>query len=159
MGTEYTENDEWGHHAEVPEEQSNYEFIETTGEEEKSPSGTMSSSQFREMANCHYAHADFDTALPLYTAALEAFEIEKLNEDVNEQDDDEKYIDLKVIHLCNRATCLFRMEMYEESRADALEAVKVSNGEFQKRKYHGTTFKKIIFYLILKQIRIFEYLH
>ena len=32
------------------------------------------------------------------------------------------------------------MEMYEESRADALEAVKVSNGEcvLLKRQYHGT---------------------
>lgn len=149
------DNDEWGHHAEVPEEQNNNELIEAaTATGEESPSGrTMSSNQFREMANGHYAHLDFDTALPLYTAALEAFENENLNYDVNKQgrDDDEKYIDMKVIHLCNRSTCLFRMEMYEESRADALEAVKVSNGECvwysimkKNRQYYWNNLTKIL---------------
>jgi tetratricopeptide (TPR) repeat protein len=119
-GSDGGDGDAWGHHAEVPD----------------------TASDLRQMANDYYAQSDFDTALPLYTAALEAFEAENegmhgddnenqngdatINENQNKQND---YIDSKVIYLCNRATCLYRMGMYEESRTDAFEAVKISNGE------------------------------
>jgi len=119
------ENDEWGHHAEVQEE------------DEMNTKPTASANELREMANGHYSNSDFDSALSLYTAALEAFEFENQSINIhvekgkhNENNVDvNDYINLKVIYLCNRATCLFRMEMYEESRSDALEAVNVSNGK------------------------------
>jgi tetratricopeptide (TPR) repeat protein len=115
--------DEWGHHAEVPEV-DDYEEGD----------GNSSANDLRELANTHYANNDFETALTLYTAALEAFEHERVTDNENEDSSscNDQYIDLKVIYLCNRATCLFKLEMYEESRTDAVEAVNISNGEFQK---------------------------
>ncbi len=139
-------NDEWGHHAEVPEQNDN-------DSNSKINNNNPSASDLRQMANAHFANSDFDSALPLYTAALEAFESEKELENTEKRGtvaggrtadasthaavgseeeigvEDLDFINTKVIYLCNRAACLYRMEMYEESRVDALEAVNISNGK------------------------------
>ena len=128
---EEEEEEAWGHHAEVPEH-DNDTSTPTDG-------NTASSSlELRQMANAHFANSDFDSALACYTAALEAFETEKEEHDNthdNTIDNGNEYynVDTKVIFLCNRATCLYRMEMFEESRVDALEAVKISNGKCCKK--------------------------
>lgn len=114
--------EDWGHHAEVPEDENDFHSISENG---PSPSAD----DLRQTANAHFANRDFDSALPFYTAALETFELEEEQKEERRDKSDSEYVDLKVIYLCNRATCLFRMEMYEESRADALEAVNVSNGK------------------------------
>ena len=111
--------DEWGHHAEVPEEETGY-----------IPQNGQSADDLRQTANAYFANKDFDSALQMYTAALETFELEQGQKEALGKKNESEYVDLKVIYLCNRATCLYQMEMYEESRADALEAFNVSNGEF-----------------------------
>ncbi len=142
MNTTNEESDDWGHHAEVPEdENATTSFLpidENNNENDASSTTCTTADDLRKMANGYYANKDFDSALPLYTAALETFEMEQQqkNEERGERKREEEetalfleYVDLKVIYLCNRATCLYRMEMYEESRADALEAVNVSSGK------------------------------
>ena len=125
-------------------DEKNDEFFFAEIPENDNETPKASANDLREMANAHYANSDFDTALTLYTSALEAFEVENQNRsqtqsqndgaqnDGGGDDNDFEYINLKVIYLCNRSTCLYRMEMYEESRADAVEAVRISNGEFIK---------------------------
>lgn len=122
------DDDEWGHHAEVPEDENALDSLTNNeNENEDGNPSAPSADDLRQMANSAFANKDFDTALHMYTAALETFESELENGDGNGMS--ENNVDLKVIYLCNRATCLYRMEMFEESRADALEAVNVSNGE------------------------------
>lgn len=129
-------NDEWGHHAEVPEENDDDPNNNTT--DKNTP---LTASDLRQMANAHFANADFESALPLYTSALEAFESEMemkkgdaagdgaMGNEGGTVVEDLDFINTKVIYMCNRAACLYRMEMYEESRIDALEAVNISNGK------------------------------
>ena len=120
-------DDEWGHHAEVPEDENALDSLTNNENENGNPSQPPTADDLRQMANSAFANKDFDTALHMYTAALETFQLELENGDGNGMF--ENSVDLKVIYLCNRATCLYRMEMFEESRADALQAVNVSNGE------------------------------
>ena len=96
--------DEWGHHdveEEEEEEEVNYD-----------------ADQCRQMGNHHFSNGDYDYALRMYTMALEAARVEKLDDAT------------LVTYLCNRAACLFRMEDYESSRDDAQEAVKLSQGTY-----------------------------
>ena len=74
----------------------------------------MDPNELRLAANGRFQANALDEALPLYSMAVE----------VSRQRGD---ADL-VIHLCNRAACLYKMEMFEESRDDAEEAVKASDG-------------------------------
>ncbi len=102
-------DDEWGHHEEVPDDDANM--------------NTHSAQQLRQMANAAFAGRDFDSALPLYSMAIEA-----LMKDIEEGDDksNKSNHELMIIFLCNRSTCLFRMELYDDAKNDAAEALRLS---------------------------------
>ena len=106
-------DDEWGHHDVVEEE-----------EEEK-----YDADECRQMGNHYFQNGDYDYALRMYTMALEAARVEKLDDST------------LVTYLCNRAACLYRMEDYESSRDDAQEAVKLSQGAYIHTYIHTYIFK------------------
>jgi len=137
------EKDDWDHHVQVP-----------TDEEENEMNNQYSAQQLREMANNYFSQQDYDTALPLYTMALEA--LTKNQSTTNElvpldsegsinltrdaevaevkQAEKEK-VALFAIFLCNRAACLFKMELYDDAKVDAEEALKISNGNNPKAAF------------------------
>ena len=113
------EEDEWGHHEEVNEE----------GDHPHSPQ------ELRQLANAHFQNHDFDSALPLYTMALEALVQEQMIRGYTNNEDLMESRNLHVIFLCNRAACLFRMELWDEAKTDALQAVQVSEGKSAKASF------------------------
>ena len=56
------------------------------------------------------------------------------NSQTNEMKNEE-FQNLHVIYLCNRAACLFRMELWDEAKRDALQALEVSNGKSAKASF------------------------
>ena len=60
----------------------------------------------RQMANHSFSEGDYDSALSLYTAAVEKADAVKDKEAL-------------IVNLCNRAACLTKMERYEEAQSDA----------------------------------------
>jgi tetratricopeptide (TPR) repeat protein len=114
--------DEWGHHEEVSEEPEE-------GDQPHSPQ------DFRQLANAHFQNHDFDSALPLYTMALETLVQEQSDRGFTDENDLMESRILHIIFLCNRAACLFRMELYEEAKNDALQAVHVSEGKSAKASF------------------------
>jgi len=83
-------------------------------ETEEGLAAAMDPNELRLAANGRFQANALDEALPLYSMAVE----------VSRQRGDPNL----VIHLCNRAACLYKMEMFEEARDDAEEAVKTSDG-------------------------------
>jgi len=130
------DGDEWGLHDETD-----------TGDD--NAGGEFSSQQLREMANGYFSQREFDSALPLYSMALDA-----LLKEQEEREDRKKEgegasgscveeggtdgggdIDLTTTFLCNRSACLFRMELYEDAKVDALQAVQISEGRNVKASF------------------------
>jgi tetratricopeptide (TPR) repeat protein len=72
----------------------------------------------RQMGNHHFAKGEYDSAVQLYTMAIDKAS--------NDQD-------ARILNLCNRSACLFKMERYEDSHADALQAFQTSEGEKQSQ--------------------------
>jgi len=117
--------------------------------------GGFSSQDLRQMANGYFAQREFDSALPLYSMALDALlreqderkqqqkqEEESGGDGVGDDDDDgnggeeeENDIDLTTTFLCNRSACLFRMELYEDANDDALKAVEICEGRNVKASF------------------------
>uniref|UniRef100_A0A7S2UM73 non-specific serine/threonine protein kinase n=1 Tax=Attheya septentrionalis TaxID=420275 RepID=A0A7S2UM73_9STRA len=81
-----------------------------------------SADEYRQMGNHAFSQGDYDRALPLYSMAIDAAQ-----RSVDE--------DLRVVSLCNRSACLFKMERYEEARNDAQEAVQLSHGKNTKAHF------------------------
>mgnify|MGYP001987461973 CR=1 FL=1 len=69
-----------------------------------------SADSLRRMANGFFQAGDFDTALPLYSAAIDEAKRVSSRSEAESSDRNE---DL-VVHVCNRSACLFRMERFEE---------------------------------------------
>ena len=134
------EKDDWDHHVQVP-----------TDEEDNEMDNQYSAQQLREMANNYFSQQDYDTALPLYTMALEA--LTKGQSTTNEpvpldsegsihltrdaevaevKKVEKEKVALFAIFLCNRAACLFKMELYDDAKVDAEEALKISDGTLIK---------------------------
>jgi len=113
----YTEeedpNDTWGNHEEVSEEI------------------TQSSAELRQMANGSYERRDLDSALPLYSLAIDALMTEQERGDI----DMDQGLELMIVFLCNRSVCLYRMEMYGDARNDAQEALRISQGKSAKAAF------------------------
>lgn len=84
--------------------------------------------ELRLAANSRFAANALDEALPLYSLAVEV--ARKQVSGNNDQSNDEL-----VIHLCNRSACQYKMEMYEEARDDAKEAVELSDGKNSKASF------------------------
>ena len=105
------DGDDWGHHTPVSENDDN---------------GGYSSHELRQMANSYFAQKDYDSALPLYSMALDTLYVETEGE-ISGQG--YQAVDTMVTFLCNRSACLFRMEAYEDAKADALQAVQISKGK------------------------------
>jgi len=108
--------------------------------------GGFSSQDLRQMANGYFAQREFDSALPLYSMALDALLREqderKQQQKQGDDDDDgdggeeeESDIDLTTTFLCNRSACLFRMELYEDANDDALKAVEICKGRNVKASF------------------------
>ena len=76
----------------------------------------LSLDDLRQMGNHHFSNGNYDTALSLYTAA-----VEKADEQGNRE--------ALVLNLCNRSACWFKMERYEEAQDDSSQAVDVSQGK------------------------------
>lgn len=76
----------------------------------------------RQMANHSFSEGDYDTALSLYTAAVERADAVKDKEAL-------------IVNLCNRAACLTKMERYEEAQSDASQALDASDGSSLKALY------------------------
>lgn len=102
----------------------------------------LSLNDLRLAANSRFAANALEEALPLYSAAVELArgQLEKhadsgeqqnvASEAVEECGEQQQFKEELVIHLCNRSACLYKMEMFEEARDDAKEAVELSDGEF-----------------------------
>ncbi len=137
--------DEWGHHS------------EPIADEKHSPQA------LRQMANAAVQRHDLDSALPLYTMAIDNL-LEDMNKELNEgviveqrndyskeengnQNDDsspppppagsesESSQDLMIILLCNRSVVLFRMELYQDAKNDAEEALRISQHKSAKSAF------------------------
>lgn len=81
----------------------------------------------RRLANTHFANGDYDTALPLYSLAIDGARAELAAGGLVEDDCGESPL---VVHLCNRSACLFRMERYDEAEIDAGDALELSHGTY-----------------------------
>ncbi len=129
------DHDEWGHHEEVPDD-------------DDATMNAHSPQELRQMANAAFASRDFDSALPLYSMAIDALmtRIEEGNDGNNSgasasNGTGTSNHELMIIFLCNRSTCLFRMELYDDAKNDAAEALRLSgdtNGKaaFRLAKAH-----------------------
>ena len=71
-------------------------------------------------ANSRFASNALEEALPLYSLAVEV--ARKQYEDGGVESEE------FAIHLCNRSACFYRMEMFEEAKEDAKEAVESTGG-------------------------------
>jgi len=76
----------------------------------------------RQMGNHHFSNGEYDSAVQLYTMAMDK---------ARETKDDAAL----TLNLCNRSAFLYKMERYEEAHTDALEAVQISNGRNVKASY------------------------
>lgn len=103
------------------------------------PEQLPSSDTLRRLANTHFANGDYDTALPLYSLAIDGARAELAASaavaDFAEEDgggsgraQDPSEESPLVVHLCNRSACLFRMERYDEAEIDARDALELSHG-------------------------------
>ena len=112
--------------------------------------GNLNHNELRLAANARFAANALDEALPLYSLAVEVVRHriiaaagtanEKMNEgdaeedsSGNDDDDDNNnssvdYPSELIIQLCNRSACLYKMEMYDEAKDDAVEAVELTGG-------------------------------
>lgn len=95
--------------------------------------------ELRHQANQSFSSHDFDSALSLYTQA-----IERLNEERQCQEnhlkrrpgDIDLYArDIMTILLCNRSLCLYKMECFQESKIDALQAWNLSEQSSSKAAF------------------------
>ena len=91
--------------------------------------------ELRLAANAQFAANALEEALAIYGLAVDVARKQTCNGGKDAggggggiDDGDFQEPDL-VIHLCNRSACFYRMEMYQEAKADALEAVALSRGE------------------------------
>jgi len=109
------EEDEWGMHSTAPEEEE---------------SSHHSSQDLRQMANVAFASNDLDSAVPLYSMAIDKLMEENenllLHGDPNQDEKLQESIDNMVILLSNRSVCLFKMESYQEAKVDAEQAWNIS---------------------------------
>eukprot|EP00804_Cyclotella_cryptica_P008349 CCRYP_018331-RA/>CCRYP_018331-RA protein AED:0.02 eAED:0.02 QI:157/1/1/1/1/1/2/138/925 len=83
--------------------------------------------ELRLAANSRFASNDLDGALPLYSLAVEVAR-KQLQQGAIESGE-------LVIHLCNRSACLYRMEMFEDAKEDAKEAVGLTGGKNCKASF------------------------
>ena len=81
--------------------------------------------ELRLAANSRFAANALDEALPLYSLAVDMARKEA-DENINAPNEE------LALHLCNRSACLYKMEMFEEARDDAAEAVELSDGRSSK---------------------------
>jgi tetratricopeptide (TPR) repeat protein len=72
-------------------------------------------------ANSRFASNELEEALPLYSLAVEVARKQLEQGEVGRGE--------VVIHLCNRSACFYRMEMFDEAKEDAREAVELTGGE------------------------------
>ena len=101
------EEDEWGHHSTAPEEEET----------------EHSSQELREMANAAFASNDLDSAVPLYSMAIERL----MEENKASSHAVQESIELMIILLSNRSVCLYKMESYNEAKIDAQQAFNISH--------------------------------
>lgn len=125
--------DEWGLHSTAPEEEET----------------DHSSQELREMANAAFASNDLDSAVPLYSMAIER--LMKENEALTLDDDSDKSssncnsnsnsdqlresIERMIILLSNRSVCLYKMESYNEAKIDAQQAFQISDESNHKAAF------------------------
>jgi tetratricopeptide (TPR) repeat protein len=110
------------------------EFVNIDAESDEEETETMedlSPEEIRRMANHHFSIAEVDTALSLYSMAIEklasAIEQQGGESKASQSEEiDQDLVDQLVVHLCNRSACHFKMEDYEEACADADRAVQLS---------------------------------
>ena len=90
--------------------------IDAVGGDDPDQGGTLPDpNDLRRAANERFAANALDEALPIYNLAVDvARKVAPPPPGAPEPD--------LVVHLCNRAACLYRMEEYEKSRRDAAEA-------------------------------------
>ena len=114
--------------------------IEEAGPED---AAAIAPDAIRKLANAHFAQGDYDTALPLYSMAIDGCrEILQHQEGEDSESNDVGVDDSPagdasaeeppsplVVHLCNRAACLYRMERYDEALIDAAEAVQIASAD------------------------------
>jgi tetratricopeptide (TPR) repeat protein len=80
-------------------------------EKEEEAAAAAAAEELRRAGNAYFAQGDYDSALSLYTTAIDQSASLGINNNL-------------ILNLCNRSACFFKMERYEEARNDALEAVK-----------------------------------
>ena len=118
--------------------------IEEAGPED---AAAIAPDAIRKLANAHFARGDYDTALPLYSMAIdgcreililqgqEGGDAESDAVGANGGDsgagdaEDEGAPSPLAVHLCNRSACLYRMERYDEALIDAAEAVQIASAD------------------------------
>ncbi|GFH52917.1 hypothetical protein CTEN210_09393 [Chaetoceros tenuissimus] len=118
----HKEEDEWGHHASVPEAAPEDHSVQ----------------DLRQMANAAFANQDLDSAVPLYSMAIEKLleeQTEKNKDAKSINDYDPKDIELMIILLTNRSVCLYKMESFEEAKVDAEQAWNVSQNTSAKAAF------------------------
>ena len=103
--------------------------IEEAGPED---AAAISPDAIRKLANAHFAQGDYDTALPLYSMAIDGCREVLQHQDGAVADapgEDEEPPSPLIVHLCNRSACLYRMERYDEALIDAAEAVQIASAD------------------------------
>jgi len=98
--------------------------------------------ELRRQANHSFSSHDFDSALSLYTQAIERLSEERQNVDnggssieSGQEDIDSIARDFMTILLCNRSLCLSKMQCFQESKIDAMQAWDLSQQSSPKAAY------------------------
>jgi serine/threonine protein kinase len=138
----------------------------------------LNHNELRLAANARFAANALDEALPLYslavdvvrcriaataadeTAAVTAAAAAADNNNSNNNDDGncKDYTAELIIQLCNRSACYYKMEMYNEAKIDALEAVELcaaAAAAAASNTHHGS-YCKALFRLARTQLALEE---
>ncbi|KAL7450076.1 hypothetical protein ACHAWC_003456, partial [Mediolabrus comicus] len=130
----------------------------------------LNHNELRLAANARFAANALDEALPLYSLAVDvvrcriaatassATAADNNNNNSNNDDDDANYCKdytaELIIQLCNRSACYYKMEMYNEAKIDALEAVELCANN-TNNTHHGS-YSKALFRLARTQLALEE---